>query len=703
MADLYSPCPCGSGKKLKWCCHAIYQQLETIFRLDEEGQHESALKQMDELVAKNPGNAEVLGRKAQLLFVNDKTDAAEDLLTEALQVNPNYAFAYLLRGTFRQHEGEIPGAVLLFRKAADLYDLEAKEIRSEVFGRIAGCELRLNHPVAARFAYQRSLDLHPAQELQDEFNTIFGDDSNLPAVARQKYELREPSGGGEETGSLWQSLRTAVQAGKLGEAAPAAEKLATANPENPAAQYNLALVRAWQGDNAKAVDALEHYVRLEQDEKLAAAAWKLALALTFARGMEDRGDYVQHTVLFQLRDPKFFFEFLDKLRDENRLVNVQISEDQTSLSGVLLEKAGAGLVTGTGLPSAPVKLGAYLLFMGGIVRLWNTNPESLEQIRQELGSRASGSMNEVKSNPKSPASFSDVFTDSLIFPVNATSKEAAVTTAKEYIRKYFEENWVTKPLKALGGLSPDDAAHNPAGRKKLLGTLEFLDDCAQIAGNPYEFSVLREKFGFAGSPKVAAPAETSVAREPGRDIDSLDAAGLAALKIDELNAAQLDQAFRAAQKAGASDLVSQFARGLISQTDNEAAASQFQAFNHLISQSLAAGKADEALELLDSGEKADCERNEGRRRNDFELRRGQVLAKLGDSEQSREVFQRLMDRVPGELKYCGTATEAMLSAKQGKTALQFAERGLAKAREKNDRDSEQYFMELAAAARKQGG
>ena len=133
------------------------------------------------------------------------------------------------------------------------------------------------------------------------------------------------------------------------------------------------------------MDALEHYVRLEQDEKLAASAWKLALALTFARGMEERGDYVQHTLLYQLRDPKFFFEFLDKLRDENRLVNVQISEDQTSLSGVLLEKSGAGLVTGAGLPSAPAKLGAYLLFMGGIVRLWNTNPEAIDQIRQELG------------------------------------------------------------------------------------------------------------------------------------------------------------------------------------------------------------------------------------------------------------------------------------------------------------------------------
>ena len=42
-------------------------------------------------------------------------------------------------------------------------------------------------------------------------------------------------------------------------------------------------------------------------------------------------------------------------------------------------------------------------------------------------------------------------------------------------------------------------------------------------------------------------------------------------------------------------------------------------------------------------------------------------------------------------------------AKQGAKALHFAEAGLAKAREKNDRDSEQYFLELVQAAKKMTG
>ena len=79
------------------------------------------------------------------------------------------------------------------------------------------------------------------------------------------------------------------------------------------------------------------------------------------------------------------------------------------------------------------------------------------------------------------------------------------------------------------------------------------------------------------------------------------------------------------------------------------------------------------------------------------------MTKRGDIESARDVFERLLERAPGELRYRGTATESMLAAKQAPAALQFAEQGLHKAREKNDRDSEQYFMELIAAARKQAG
>ena len=50
-----------------------------------------------------------------------------------------------------------------------------------------------------------------------------------------------------------------------------------------------------------------------------------------------------------------------------------------------------------------------------------------------------------------------------------------------------------------------------------------------------------------------------------------------------------------------------------------------------------------------------------------------------------------------------TAAETMLSARQGSRALKFAEAGLIEARKQNNRDLEGHFVELADAARRQGG
>ena len=119
-------------------------------------------------------------------------------------------------------------------------------------------------------------------------------------------------------------------------------------------------------------------------------------------------------------------------------------------------------------------------------------------------------------------------------------------------------------------------------------------------------------------------------------------------------------------------------------------------------QALAEGNTQAALDFINDGTKADCEQNEGKRRNEYELRRGQIHAKRGEADAAQDVFDRLIERVPAEIKYRITATETMLSAKQGSRALRFAEAGLAKAREQNDRDSEQHFMELVEAAKRQG-
>src|SRR5262245_59459097 len=58
----YSPCSCGSGKKFKWCCQPIYADINHALELDANGQHDAALKAMEQVTQQHPGNPEARGQ-----------------------------------------------------------------------------------------------------------------------------------------------------------------------------------------------------------------------------------------------------------------------------------------------------------------------------------------------------------------------------------------------------------------------------------------------------------------------------------------------------------------------------------------------------------------------------------------------------------------------------------------------------------------
>jgi hypothetical protein len=65
-----------------------------------------------------------------------------------------------------------------------------------------------------------------------------------------------------------------------------------------------------------------------------------------------------------------------------------------------------------------------------------------------------------------------------------------------------------------------------------------------------------------------------------------------------------------------------------------------------------------------------------------------------------EVFRNAIATTPNDLTLYAPAAETMLRRQAGKDALTFAEQGLAKAREQNNRDAEQQLLELVADAKK---
>jgi tetratricopeptide (TPR) repeat protein len=694
--DLYSPCPCGSGKKFKWCCQPIHVQLDRAFQQDAAGQHDAALHTIEEVVVEHPSNPEVWGRKAELLYRNGRADDAENALQKAFEINPNYPFGLMLQGMFRQNEGELAGALLLFRKAADAYDPEARDNLAHLYGAIAENELRMNRPVATRAALRIAVHFDPNnEELRGVMDGYFGDKSNLPLAARKDYTFLPAAATlSPERRVLWDEALARAATGKLSDAARAFDQVTGADPENAAAWHNLGLARAWLGDNNAALTALDRYVALEPDEARAADAWALGEVLRLGHGMEEQADLVETSVMFQIRDAKPVSACLQAWQEEGRLLVMQAREDQPVFSALVLERITS--LTGDRSSAPPPHLDAYLMIVNDRVRVWNTNRAGLDRVRDELRQKVGPALVEGRTE-QVPASFNDALAEALVFPVNVPDKDIAEQRVRQQMERFFEEVWIHRPLKALGGVPPSGAAGSGSLRKKLLGVVQFLGDIITRSGQPYDLEGLRRKLGLLGpAPAAAASAST------GPDIGSLGAAELSALQPETLADEQLAQAFKTALQLDARELAGRFAKTIVARPAASGQGDRYGYYNHLVLLAQAEGNSDAALDYVNQGEKADLDHNEGLRQNDYELRRAQIHAKRGEADAAQGVFDRLIERVPGELRYRASAAEAMLSARQGPRALRFAEGGLAKAREQNNRDSEQHFQELAAAARKMG-
>jgi tetratricopeptide (TPR) repeat protein len=689
--DVYAPCPCGSGKKFRWCCQPIQAQINKAFQQDEDGQHETAMRLMDELTREHATNPEAWGRKAQLLFENGRYDDAEKALDRALELNPNYPFGYYLRGSFRRAEGELPGALLLFRQAAERYDPEAREALGQLYALIGDTELKLNNPVAARMALQLAVRFEP--RYQQSFEQVFGPDAPLPAPAKRAYAYREAlAGAAAERKTAWEKAQRAASAGKLGEALRTFAELSAADEQDAAAWYNLGLSRAWAGENGPALDALDRHVGLEKDESKAIEAWELGEVLRTGHGMEERADYVEHAAAFPIRDPQRMVQVLEELSRAGVVLLSVLSEQEGVLSGMFLEQQPTLAVVPSGVRDARLQAHLLVSLSQGFLRVWSLSPEDMHAATAELRQRAGPALGEPHER-RSPAPFAAVFDRGVVVPVGLTDAAEVQGRMARSQEQYLEDRWPHQPLRSLSGVPPIDAAGHASLRVKLLAIVQYLQDCAPLTDLKYDFDRLRRKLGLL---------ETRTEAKAGPDLAVLGAAELAGLNPEALDDQQLEEAYHAALRLDARDLAGRFGRTLLARPASPQHADRYPIVNQLVQQTLAEGDFSVALDLLNTGEKNDCEQNEGRRRNDYELRRGQIQAKSGELEAAQGTFERLLERAPAELKYAGTAAETMLSARQGRRALRFAELGLTRARQQNNRDSEQYFLELVDAAKRQG-
>ncbi len=737
--DPYSSCPCGSGKKFKWCCAPYFSTVEKAFDQEDQGQHETALQTIKGLLTAHAANPSVWLYYAQFLYKaaaaelelaarsqttaprpNDppasytkKFEEAEEALSKALELNPQFGMAYFLRGQFRENEGELIGALLLYRKAAEAYDPEAHDQLAAVYIKIYQGESMLNRPVAARAALERAAHFAPTDpELRAQFESEFGPDGPYPAAAYKKYSFRPTA----------KPVPESAATGKLSDARKAFENLTQVTPDDPAAWFDLGLVLAWIGEQPKAVAALVKSIELETDDYRAEEAGALAEVLRCGFGMENDSDYLGHVIVMPIREPNAVMRLLGAFEQAGKLRGVQVDRERGMMFGMIVEELPSLLSVGT---VNLARVAARVMIGQGVIRLSHPNRESVAKVADEIRTGVQLAV-EQPSETTTPLNFRDVVTEAMAQPSGARDEAALEAKLRDYATHYFENTWIHRPRKALSGNSPIDAMGSKLLRKHVFGVVKFHEDCFKAALphkrvgeelvplNICDFTGLRHKLGMeyvtADPPKVNVPVEVAkpVASAPTapapvpkqRDISAMNAAELAALDLGAMSVGDLERAMLAAVGLKAHDLAVAFAQAGLSKPFDAATPDRYRLYATAITGAAAGGDTARAGELIDAGLSYDASHNGGQRETEYKLRKAQLYVKARDAERAAAEFEALVALHPDEGKFYTTAAEEMLRLRAGAQALKFAEGGLEAARRTNNRDLEGHCEELVAAAKK---
>ena len=146
--DPYAICPCGSGKKLKFCCSDLVGEIEKIHRMIEGEQPRAALRHVDQTLATHPGRASLLDLKATLELSLGEIDTARETVAKFVATNADSPTAYACQALLYAELRESRPAIESLQKALALVEREMPLRVYEALGAVGGALLESGHILA---------------------------------------------------------------------------------------------------------------------------------------------------------------------------------------------------------------------------------------------------------------------------------------------------------------------------------------------------------------------------------------------------------------------------------------------------------------------------------------------------------------------------------------------------------------------------
>lgn len=597
--DGYSLCPCGTGKKIKFCCNDLLPELEKIDRMLEGEQFRAVIQHIEQLEPSYPDRASLLAIKSMVYRVLGQIDEAQATATRFLEKHPTNPVALAESAILTAAtEGGRPAIDLVQRAlSASSQQLEARVYEAiRVVGSVLAAEGEFI-PARAMAMLQTALNREDreAMELMVRLNTH----PNIPLLFKSERRLDEAPDGAPWKAAFDDALKQ-LRSARWADGAAQFATLAQQHPEVPGVWRNLAIVRSWLGDTEGTIEALERYAALDVPREDAVEA------ISFARLLTDD----------PLGDQIDLLDLTYTVSDAEQLQVALASSPRVSLAPIdprafaqedepppravfmLFDRGQPDASQPLDPETLPRMLGHMLLFGRQTDReprleVLSVSRRELEEINALLAEVSGGQLSRP-SDEKATGKLSvsqDMLAHNWRLP-EGTTQEDLQRLSDQALERAVLSRWPQTPLGLLDGKTPQEVDGQEAYRVKLLAAILILEQWMEQQGGHLEMNRLRAQLGL--------PALATIDPQEA-DLRELPLVRLPRLAVDKLSDDQLLLVYHRAMAFNARNATAKFARSLVERPSMVGREEQFHAYMIL---ARTAEQPDKAIEYVTRGRQA---------------------------------------------------------------------------------------------------
>jgi hypothetical protein len=597
--DLYSSCPGGTGKKIKFCCSDFVGELHKIDRLLEGEQHLACLQHIDRLLEQGRPRACLLAMKGLLLRITQQFEAAGSNAAAFLRHYPDNPVALAESAILADAEDRPQDAMKILQLAMTASGQRVETRVYEAMGIVAEGMLDEGNWLAGRALLQMQITLASDDREPVEKLLALNRSPGVPLIVKGPATLERAPLGAPWAGKLKEAYES-LAAIHWQEAAERLAKLAAELPDVPVVWRSLATVRSWLADRQGTVEALRKYAALDVPRDDAVEAELLAMLFE----PDPLGDLVEVVALnWTVRDAD---RLQEALLGEPRAVQVPfrretMADDETPpprMICYLLDRPAPRDGQALTLENMPRFIAQAMLFgrqtdREARLEMLGVSADRVEAVSaclRELAGDAVEPQPEQTSMHKTSASHEML--QRKWYPSREVAPAQLAELAEQDLRRALLEQWPARPLGILAGKSPAEAAGETAEHVKLLAAVMLLEMwCGESPVN-FDFNQLRARLGL---PLVEAidPQQTPVA--------TLPLVRLWRVTVEKLSDDDLVAGFNRSRAFAARKAMQKFAREIVARGSMTGRAERLQAYSVLAQ---TAEDFPQALEQIELGRQA---------------------------------------------------------------------------------------------------